>query len=283
MWGWAPWHRRRDGSSTIPVMLGRRLWFRVTGIAGVAQLLGCRPSSAPKKKEHAVSPPLVPVSNDDTASDDQALSLVGSEVSAYCEAHSVPESETMRAIAEETRAKVDAWVMMVGPLNAALLRLLVQVSAAKRVLELGTFTGYSAIAMAEGMPADGELITCDISEEWTAIARRHWTKSPHGKKITLKLAPALETLDALEGLFDLAFVDADKPNYIAYWDRIVPLLRPGGLLVVDNVLWGGSVVDPDNARGKTMAAFNDHATADTRMQSLMLPVRDGVTIASKLS
>jgi caffeoyl-CoA O-methyltransferase len=185
----------------------------------------------------------------------------------------------MRAIADETRASTEMSIMMVGPMEAALLRLLVQLVGAKRVLEVGTFTGYSAIAMAEGLPKDGRLVTLDISEEWTAIARKHWATSPHGAKIQLELGPAAQTLRKLEGPFDVAFIDADKEAYPDYWDAIVPLMRTGGIVVVDNVLAGGRVVAPDDARAKAIAAFNDKVRADDRVEPVMLPIRDGVTIA----
>lgn len=209
----------------------------------------------------------------------RALHLVSGEVDAYCEAHSLAESPTMQAIAEQTRAEIDLWIMMVGPVEAALLRLLVQLRGARRVLEIGTFTGYSAIAMAEGLPDDGELITCDISEEWTTIARKHWAQSPHGGKIHLKLGPALATLATLDGPFELAFIDADKAAYPDYFDAIIPKLAPGGLLVADNVLAGGRVV---SGEAEAMAAFNAKVRADPRVEALMLPIRDGVTIARKI-
>ncbi|MCH9686498.1 MAG: O-methyltransferase [Deltaproteobacteria bacterium] len=188
----------------------------------------------------------------------------------------------MRAIAEQTRAEVELWYMMIGPVEAALLRLLVRLRGARRVLEIGTFTGYSAIAMAEALPDHGELVTLDISEEWTAIARRHWANSPHGAKIRLELAPASETLPQLRGPFDVAFIDADKTGYPAYWDATVPLLSPGGLIIVDNVLAGGRVVAPDSSHSRATDAFNDKVVADTRVETLMLPVRDGVTVAQRV-
>ena len=209
---------------------------------------------------------------------DRGLHLVSDEVDAYCEAHTIAESPTMRAIAEQTRAEIDMWIMMIGPVEGALLRLLVQLRGARRVVEIGTFTGYSAIAMAEGLPDDGELFTCDISEEWTAIAKQHWAASPHGYKIQLELGPAIDTLARLDGPFELAFIDADKAAYPDYWDAIVPKLAPGGLIVADNVLAGGRVTTGEAA---AMAAFNDKVRADARVESLMLPLRDGVTIARK--
>lgn len=211
--------------------------------------------------------------------DDGALSLVGSKVNAYCDAHTVPQSNAMRAIYEETRANEEMWIMMIGAVEAALLRLMVQISGAKRVLEVGTFTGYSAMAMAEGLPQDGELITLDISEEWTAIAKKHWATSPHGEKIRLMLGPAADTLATLEGPFDVAFVDADKSGYPTYWDAIVPMMRKGGLVICDNVLAGGRVAAPDGERAESMHAFNEKVTSDPRVQPIMLPIRDGVSIS----
>lgn len=207
------------------------------------------------------------------------LTMVPDGVAAYADAHTVPESATMRAIAKETYEATEWSIMMIGPLEGALLRLLVRLTNARRVVEVGTFTGYSAIAMAEGLPEDGRLITCDISEEWTAIAKRHWATSPHGKKIELRLGPAADTIPTLSGPFDLAFVDADKESYPVYWDLLVPKMRPGGVVVVDNVLAGGRVVDPDSPRAERMAAFNDKVRKDGRVEPLMLPIRDGVTLA----
>lgn len=229
-------------------------------------------------KSSAPSPAPSPAPSRRSSGGDE-FALVDPAISAYAEEHTAPESEVMRAIADETHAATEWSIMMVGPLEAALLRMLVRVRGARRVIEVGTFTGYSAIAMAEGLPDDGSIVTCDISEEWTAIARKHWARSPHGRKITLKLGPAAETIPALPGPFELAFIDADKESYPVYWDLLVPKMAPGGLLVVDNVLAGGSVVAPDGPRARSMAAFNRKVRADSRVETLMLPLRDGVTIA----
>jgi caffeoyl-CoA O-methyltransferase len=159
--------------------------------------------------------------------------------------------------------------------------MLARLVSARRVLELGTFTGYSALVMAEGLPDDGELITCDIDPEVTDIAKRYWSRSPHGGKIELRLGPALETLKTIEGPFDLVFIDADKENYINYWELCLPKTRSGGLLVVDNVLWGGEVLDPKDETDKAIAEFNRHVYKDKRVEVVMLPVRDGLTLAYK--
>ena len=134
--------------------------------------------------------------------------------------------------------------------------------------------------MAEGLPDDGTLTTCDVDSATTAIARKYWRQSPHGEKIELRLGPALETIRDIEGPLDLVFIDADKVSYIDYWEAVVPKMRRGGLIVADNVLWSGRVVSPDDANAKALAAFNDHVAADARVEQVMLPIRDGVTVAT---
>ncbi len=205
------------------------------------------------------------------------IGLCPPEIDDYAAQHSIPESDAMIAIAAETKATTEWWIMMIGPVEAGLLRMLVHLLGAKRVVELGTFTGYSAIAMAEALPEGGTVITCDISEEWTDIAKKHWASSPHGGKIDLRLGPAKETLSELPGPYDLVFIDADKRGYIDYWEACVPKLAPRGVIVADNVLGNGHALDP---KGRSAAAaFNAHVAADARMQSVMLPIRDGVTVA----
>jgi caffeoyl-CoA O-methyltransferase len=153
---------------------------------------------------------------------------------------------------------------------------------AKRVLEIGTFTGYSALAMAEGLPEDGEVLTCDVDPKNTAIARQYWDRSPHGGKITLRLGPALKTIETVSGLVDLVFIDADKRNYVQYWDAVVPKLRHGGVVVADNVLWSGRALDPQSNDDHAIVAFNDHVLKDQRVEVVMLPLRDGVLLATRL-
>ena len=168
---------------------------------------------------------------------------------------------------------------MVGPLEGALLRLLVRLTSAKRVLEIGMFTGYSALAMAEALPENGRLITCDVNVETTAIAKRYFATSPHGHKIEIKLGPARETLKALKGPFDLCFIDADKGSYGDYYDRAVDLVRQGGLIVLDNMLRGGRVLSPRDQDARTVAALNDRIQKDQRVENVLLPIRDGVMLA----
>ncbi len=207
--------------------------------------------------------------------------LVSEAIETYAAAHSSPEPELLAALAAETRASMKSPQMMVGHTEGLFLALLVRLTGARRILEIGTFTGYSALAMASALPDDGRLVTCDVNPESTALARRYWAKSPHGGKITLELRPALETIAGLTGPFDLVFIDADKPAYVQYWDACVPKVRAGGVIVADNVLWSGRVLDPKDEDDRGIVAFNEHAARDRRVQLVLLPVRDGVTIAVK--
>jgi caffeoyl-CoA O-methyltransferase len=209
------------------------------------------------------------------------LSFVSEEIQNYADAHSTPEPELFAELARETIATEEYHRMMVGHGEGMLLRLLVRMTGARRVLEVGTFTGYSALAMAYALPDDGRIITCDIDTRATALAQRFWDRSPHGRKITLKLAPALDTIATLTDPLDLAFIDADKINYVRYWDAILPLMRSGGVIVADNVLWSGRVLDPREKDDHAVAAFNAHVKKDGRVEHVMLPVRDGITIAVK--
>jgi caffeoyl-CoA O-methyltransferase len=171
--------------------------------------------------------------------------------------------------------------MLVGPVQGMFLTLIARSTGARNVLEIGTFTGYSALRLAEGLPDDGEVITCDIDPDTTEIARRHWAQSPHGRKIKLVLAPALDTIESFPGPFDLVFIDADKGNYINYWEACIPKVRSGGLILADNVLWSGRVLDPKEEDDHALVAFNKHVVNDTRADVVMLTVRDGITLACK--
>lgn len=207
--------------------------------------------------------------------------ITPSKIEAYCIQASFPEDKLLQRLAQETRKKTQYPQMMVGPLEGAFLRTLVQAFSAKRVLEIGTFTGYSALWMASGLPEDGKVITCDVNPKTTRIAQSYWKASPHGRKIELRLGPALETLQVLKGQFDFVFIDADKPNYIAYWDKVLPLVSKGGGIVADNVLWSGRVLKPKDATDQAILQFNRHVSKDSRVISVMLPVRDGMTLAIK--
>jgi caffeoyl-CoA O-methyltransferase len=204
------------------------------------------------------------------------------ELNQYIAEHSTPETPLLTELARATRAHTDDPGMMVGHVQGTFLRLIVRMLDARRVLELGTFTGYSTLAMAEGLPDGGEIITCDINPETTAIARQYWDRSPHGSKIRLRLGPALRTIQALDGPFDLVFIDADKQNYSAYWDACVPRLRRGGVILVDNALWSGRVVDPGTDEEIAIDAFNKHIRADQRVEHVLLSIRDGLMMAVRV-
>jgi caffeoyl-CoA O-methyltransferase len=207
------------------------------------------------------------------------------ELHDYLVSHGPAPDPVLESLVAETQALGGIAVMQVAPEQGAFLTLLVRLLGARRLVEVGTFTGYSALCLARGLPADGHLLCCDVSEEWTEIARRHWESAGVADRIELRLAPALETLSALpeEPHLDLAFIDADKGGYIDYYEALLPRLRPGGLILADNVLWSGSVADPSNQEDSTVAIrrFNDHVTADDRVESVMLPISDGLTFARR--
>ena len=209
--------------------------------------------------------------------------IVEPPVEAYAEAHSTPNGELFARLAEETRARTSAPQMMVGLLEGQFLALLVRLSGARRILELGTFTGYSSISMAAALPDDGRVITCDVDPEATAIARRYMDESGHGHKIEIRLGPALETIASLEGPFDVVFVDADKENYVAYYEATLPLLADDGVMIVDNTLWSGRVADASNEDASTRAirALNERVQEDPRVVNVLLTVRDGMNLIRK--
>lgn len=200
---------------------------------------------------------------------------------------SLRESELMRRLREETLAMPRAG-MQISPEQGQFMALLVRLIGAERIVEVGTYTGYSALCMASALPASGRLVACDVNAEWTAVARRYWAEAGVANRIDLKLAPALDTLDDLiadgeAGRFDFGFIDADKENYQGYFERVLALLRPGGLVAVDNVLWGGSVVDPAKQDKDTEAirAFNSAVHHDPRVDLSLVPIGDGLTLARK--
>jgi len=209
------------------------------------------------------------------------ITIVPEDIECYIEKQSEQENAVLRALASETRKKAKFPQMMVGQVEGAFLRILVRAIRAQRVLEIGTFTGYSALAMAEGLPSQGRLMTLDNDPDSTSIARDFWLKSPHGQKIELRLGNALDVIHQLDGPFDLVFMDADKENYINYWEACLPKVRTGGLLVADNVLWSGRVLHPKEKSDRALVAFNDHVKRDRRVEVVMLSVRDGITLASK--
>ncbi|MBI3615482.1 MAG: class I SAM-dependent methyltransferase [Candidatus Omnitrophica bacterium] len=207
--------------------------------------------------------------------------IVNPEIESYAAKHTSPEPALFKNLARTTWAATDLPQMQVGHLEGSFLRLLMRIARAKRVLEIGTFTGYSALAMAEGLPTGGRLITCDINPDTTKIAKAYWAKSPHGKKIQLRLGHAAQTIQRLKGPFDAVFIDADKENYIRYWELCVPKIRKGGILLADNTLWGGRVLRPQDSSDRAIAAFNRRVAADKRVEAVMLTLRDGLTLAVK--
>ena len=204
-----------------------------------------------------------------------------SELAEYTAAHSIPASEAgRRLVVETTRLFPEVAMMQVDPVQGAFLAWLVKVTGARRILEIGTFTGMSSLCMAEALGEDGEITCCDISEEYTALARQAWTDAGVAERVTLLLGPALETLADLEGPFDLAFVDADKTNYPRYLERLMELVRPGGVIVADNTLWSGRVADPSENAPDTegLRRFNALAADSPDLEVVVLPFADGVTV-----
>ncbi|WP_030155368.1 O-methyltransferase [Streptomyces sp. NRRL S-244] len=206
------------------------------------------------------------------------------EVYGYLVAQAEPPSRIQEELVERTRALGRPAQMQVPHEQGVFLTLLGKMVGARRIVEVGTFTGYSTLALAAGLVAGGQVLTCDVSEEWTSIAQEAWKAAGVDDRIELVIAPALEMLRALppDPVIDLVFLDADKPGYRAYWDELVPRLRPGGLILADNVLYGGEAVDA-GARGNALAIreFNAHVRADGRVESVMLPIADGLTLARK--
>ena len=208
-------------------------------------------------------------------------------VHAYLLQHSEPEPPLLTQLREETGTMAMSR-MQIAPEQGQFMALLLQLMGARKVLEIGVFTGYSSLAMALALPPSGQLVACDISEDWTSVARRYWALAGVADKIDLRLAPALETLDRLvaegqTGSFDFAFIDADKTAYLNYYERCLALVRPGGLIAIDNVLWNGSVADPsvDDEDTRAIRSFNQFIAADDRVTHSMVPIADGLTLALK--
>ena len=208
------------------------------------------------------------------------------ELHDYLVAHSAAPDDVLSKLAAETASSFPGHSgMQIGPEQGTFMTLLTQLSGARQALEIGTFTGYSSICIARGLAEGGKLTCCDVSEEWTAVARRYWQLAGVADRIDLQLRPAIETLRALpaDQMFDLAFIDADKTGYVSYWDEVVPRIRPGGAILVDNTLSHGRVTDPaaTDASVAGIRAFNDRAAADDRVAVVLLPIGDGLTLARK--
>jgi len=218
------------------------------------------------------------------SSPDDPLKSLGLEpaLHRYLVDHGTPPDEIQQGLIDETRKLGGISMMQIAPEQGAFMTLLTRLLGVRRAIEIGTFTGYSALCLARGLPEDGELVCCDVSEEWTAVGRPYWERAGVAKRIDLRLAPALETLAGLpdDPPFDLAFVDAVKEEYADYLEHLHRLVRPGGVILVDNVLWGGSVIDPekDDASTRAIRAFNDAVAADERFDRVMLPISDGLSL-----
>jgi caffeoyl-CoA O-methyltransferase len=206
--------------------------------------------------------------------------IVSDEIERYAEEHTTPPPELLAVLADETRATLPLPQMLTGTIEGRFLEMLVWASQARRVLEIGTYSGYSALSMAAALPAGGHIDTCEIDERHAEVARRYIDQSPHADRITVHVGQALETIERLEGDFDFVFIDADKENYVNYYETVLPRLAERGLIAADNTLWSGQVLDEsDDSEGtRAIRAFNEHVRADRRVVSVMLTVRDGVTL-----
>jgi caffeoyl-CoA O-methyltransferase len=203
----------------------------------------------------------------------------------YLVAHGAPPDDVQRSLIEATAALGGVSNMQIAPEQGAFMTLLTQIVGVRFAVEVGTFTGYSALSIARGLEPGGRLLCLDVSEEWTAIGREHWDRAGVGDRIELRIGPAADALRALpaDPPIDLAFIDADKPGYRTYYDEIVERLRPGGVVLLDNVLWGGAVADPahDDENTRAIRAVNDHVARDPRVDAVMVPISDGLTVARR--
>lgn len=211
--------------------------------------------------------------------------LLTEPLAAYLAAHNPPVDAVAQSLMEETSALGGVSMMQIAPEQAAFMAFLARLLHVSFVVEIGTFTGYSALVVAQAMPPDGRVLCCDISEEWTAIAQRHWERAGVADRIDLRIAPAIDTLRSLPDApsIDMAFIDADKTGYIDYYEELVPRLQPDGVILVDNVLWSGKVLDEDprSEDTKALRAFNDHVAADDRVDAVMVPIADGLTLVRR--
>ncbi|HEY2940581.1 MAG TPA: class I SAM-dependent methyltransferase [Gaiellaceae bacterium] len=206
--------------------------------------------------------------------------VVREEIDGYAEAHTTPPPELLAELADETRETLDSPQMLTGVVEGRLLELLVHALRPRRVLELGTYSGYSALSMAARLPDGGHIDTCEVDERHAEVARRYIGRSPYADRITVHVGPALETIELLGGEFDFVFVDADKENYGNYYEALLPRLAPSGLMAFDNTLWSGRVLDADDDSETTgsIVELNDRIARDERVVAVMLTVRDGVTL-----
>ncbi|TML10337.1 MAG: methyltransferase [Actinobacteria bacterium] len=208
-----------------------------------------------------------------------AMPIVPDPIEHYAEEHTTPPEPLLAALAQETRETLESPQMLTGTVEGRFLELLVYASGAGRVLELGTYSGYSALSMAAGLPPGGRIDTCEVDESRAGVARRYIEQSPYADRIQIHLGPALETIVKLEGEFDFVFIDADKPNYVNYYEAVLPRLSERGFIAADNTLWSGRVLEPTDDEGtRAIKGFNEHVKTDPRVTSVVLTVRDGITL-----
>lgn len=210
------------------------------------------------------------------------ITLVPKTIEDYAITHTTTLPRHLKSLMDFTQENRADSMMITGVIEGTLLQFLVWVANAQRVLEIGTFTGFSAQMMAEALPDNGQLITCDIDSETSKIAQEYWYSSPHGHKIQLRLGPALKTLTTLDGIFDLIFIDADKENYPEYFEIALELLAPRGIIVIDNVLWGGNVLDPQDSIDCAIASLNSRISEDEDLTHVLLPIRDGIMLVHRI-
>lgn len=209
------------------------------------------------------------------------MDIVDRNLEKYAYDHTSPEPDLLQRLSVETYAKMQMPQMLTGRLEGRLLNLLARISGARKVLEIGTFTGYSALSIAEGLPEDGTVMTCEIDPANAAMAQRYFDASPHGRKIEIRLGPALETLAGLQGPFDLVFIDADKENYPWYYEKTMELVRPGGLILVDNTLWSGLVLEPHDRESIAIDTLNKRIAKDARVENVLVTIRDGLQVVRR--
>jgi len=207
------------------------------------------------------------------------MPIVPDPIEHYAEEHTTPPEPLLAALAQETRETLESPQMLTGTVEGRFLELLVYASGAGRVLELGTYSGYSALSMAAGLPPGGRIDTCEVDESRAGVARRYIEQSPYADRIQIHLGPALETIVKREGEFDFVFIDADKPNYVNYYEAVLPRLSERGFIAADNTLWSGRVLEPTDDEGtRAIKGFNEHVKTDPRVTSVVLTVRDGITL-----
>lgn len=212
------------------------------------------------------------------------ITLVSEDIERYAIEHTTALPDYLNELTDYTYENMSIPQMLSGPIEGTFLQTLVWATSARRVLEIGTFTGFSSQMMATALPDDGILVTCDIDPEAAEVAREFYAKSPHGHKIDLRLGRALDTLETLnDWIFDVVFIDADKTGYAAYYEKAVELLAPRGVIAVDNVLWSGRVLDPKTDEDRSIAAFNERVKNDPRVRHVLLPIRDGVMLIRRAS